>query len=241
VLGVLPLGSIMNVGRMLGIPRDLDGAARVITAGRVARIDAGHARGTARSRHFLEAAGVGIDAGLFAYFNQIDRGNWWSLRPLLTFLWRYRSRRVLLRLDGQRTRISAMMVTVANGPYLGAALTLAPDAKVDDRWFDVQIFTHFSKFELVRHLLSISGGRRAYSPNILTRRARVVEIFADRPLMAHADSHQLGTTPARFELIPAALSVFVGDGVGAPSEPALAEATLTTNPFPGASPVGSGR
>src|SRR6266536_2046475 len=40
-LGVLPLGSVMNVARMLGIPRALDGAADVIEAGRVARIDVG--------------------------------------------------------------------------------------------------------------------------------------------------------------------------------------------------------
>src|SRR5262245_51850761 len=35
-LGVLPLGSIMNIARMLGIPRDLDAAARVIKERRVA-------------------------------------------------------------------------------------------------------------------------------------------------------------------------------------------------------------
>src|SRR5690349_12918522 len=40
-LGVLPLGSVMNIARMLGIPRDLEAAAEVIKAGRVARIDVG--------------------------------------------------------------------------------------------------------------------------------------------------------------------------------------------------------
>lgn len=219
ILGVLPLGSVMNVARMLGIPRDLEGAAEVIEAGRVSRIDAGKARGRARTAYFLEAGGVGIDAGLFAYINQIDKGNWASLRPLLTFIWRYRPRRLQIRLDGRPIAVRAMMVTVANGPYLGAALTLAPDAKIDDRRFDVRIFTRFGKLELIRHLLSIAGGRRAYNAKVVTRQARVVEITARRPLMAHADSHPLGTTPVRFELLPAALSVFVGQGAGL--EPAL--------------------
>jgi diacylglycerol kinase (ATP) len=226
ILGVLPLGSVMNVARMLGVPRDLEGAAEVIRAGRVARIDVGKVKGTAREAFFLEAGGVGIDAGLFAYFNQMDRGNWRTIRPLITFLWRYRPRRVYLRLDGQPLTVRAMMVTVANGPYLGAALTLAPDAKLDDHRFDVRIFRRFSKFELIRHFLSITGGRRSYDPKVLTRQARVVEIRASRPMMAHADSHPLGTTPVRFELIPAALSVFVGEGTScAPAlvgEPAAA-------------------
>ena len=212
VLGILPLGSVMNVARMLGLPRELEAAAEVIKAGRVARIDAGKASAAAKSTYFLEAGGVGIDAGLFAYVNQIDRGNWRALRPLITFLWRYRPRRIRLRLDNQRIRVSAMMVTIANGPFLGAALTLAPDAKLDDRRFDVRIFTRFSKFELIRHALSITGGRRAYNPKILTRRARVVDVWPDRPMMTHADSRPLGTTPARFELLPAAISVLVGPG-----------------------------
>jgi YegS/Rv2252/BmrU family lipid kinase len=213
-LGILPLGSIMNVARMLGIPRDLDDAATIIQARRVARIDVGRARTASKTTYFLEAAGVGADAGLFAYFNQLDRGNWRSLKPLLTFMWRYRPRRVRLRLDGRTRQFRAMMVTVANGPYLGAALTLAPDAQLDDGYFDVQVFTHFGKIELARHLLAIAGGKRVYNPKVITFRARTVEIRPPRPMMAHADSNPLGTTPARFDVMPAALSVIVGPDDG---------------------------
>jgi len=219
ILGVLPLGSVMNVARMLGIPRDLEGAARVIESGPVVRVDAGRAQGTAKSRFFLEAAGVGIDAGLFAYANEVDRGNWRSVVPLLRYVRHYRPRRLEVRLDGTVSRFRAMMVTVANGPFVGAALTMAPDAQLDDGYFDVRIFTHFSKMELIRHFASIMGGRRAYNPKVLARRAKVVEIFAARPLMAHADSHPLGSTPARFELLPGAIRVTAG---GSPAiEPTL--------------------
>lgn len=226
-LAVLPLGSIMNIARMLGIPRDLDQAADVIKQRRVARIDVGRARTSARTTYFLEAAGIGIDAGLFAYFNQLDRGNWRSIRPLLTFMWRYRPRRVTLRLDGQVRRFRAMMVTVANGPYLGAALTLAPDARLDDHQFDVRVFTHFGKLELASHLWSISGGTRVYNPKVLTFRARSVEIVPTRPMMAHADSNPLGTTPARFDVVPSALSVIVGGG--ADDLPALTREPVVTD------------
>jgi diacylglycerol kinase (ATP) len=230
VLGVLPLGSVMNVARMLGVPRDLEQAAQVIKERRLARIDVGRARSQARSTLFLEAAGIGIDAGLFAYFNQLDRGNWRSLKPLLTFMWRYRPRRVDIRLDGKTHRFRAMMVTVANGPYLGAALTLAPDARLDDARFDVQVFTHFGKFELLRYLLAISGGRRAYHPKVLSFRARTVEIETRKPMMVHADSRPLATTPARFEIVPSSLSVIVG------GEPGCLPA-LMRQPVPTAAPA----
>lgn len=209
-LGVLPLGSIMNLARMLGIPRDVEAAAQVISERRVARIDVGKAAGSAHSTYFIEAAGIGIDAGLFAYFNQIDKGNWRSLLPLVKFMWRYRPRRLTLVTDGTVHRFRAMMVSVANGPYVGAALAVAPDARLDDHRLEVKVYTRFGKFELVRHFLSIAGGRRVYNPKIRTFRARTVEVIPDRPMMVHADSRPLGSTPARFEIVPAALAVIVG-------------------------------
>jgi YegS/Rv2252/BmrU family lipid kinase len=213
-LGVLPLGSVMNIARMLGIPRDLDAAADVIRDRRVARIDVGRATTSARTAYFVEAAGIGIDAGLFAYFNQIDGGNWRSLRPLLTFMWRYRPRRLTLRIDGRPYRFRAMMVTVANGPYVGAALTVAPDARLDDHRFDVEVFTRFGKLELLRHLLSIAWGRHAYNPKVRHFQARTVEVIPDGPMMVHADSAPLATTPARFDVLPSALAVIVGGEPG---------------------------
>ena len=209
-LGILPLGSVMNIARMLGIPRELEAAAEVIKDRRVARIDIGRAATSGKSAYFIEAAGIGIDAACFAYFNQIDGGNWRSLRPLITFMWRYRPRRLTLRIDGQVYRFRAMMVTIANGPYVGAALTVAPDAKLDDHRFDVEVFTRFGKFELLRHLLSIAWGRRSYNPKVQHFQARTVEVFPDTPMMVHADSNPLATTPARFEVLPAALAVVVG-------------------------------
>jgi diacylglycerol kinase family enzyme len=53
----------------------------------------------------------------------------------------------------------------------------------------------------------------------------VVEIEARRPLMVHADSHPMGTTPARFELLPAALAVIVPRAPE--SEPALLAAEVS--------------
>jgi diacylglycerol kinase (ATP) len=207
-LGILPLGSLMNVARMLGVPRDLDAAAEVIKAHRVTRIDVGRATTAVRSAYFIEAAGVGIDAGLFAYGNQIDHGNWRTLRPLLKFMWRYRPRRLTLRLDGQTHRFRAMMVTIANG--YGPGLPLAPDARIDDGLFDVEVFTRFGKLELLRHFLSIALGRRSYNPKIQHFRAKTVEVLPNHAMMVHADSSPFGTTPARFEVMPSALAVVVG-------------------------------
>jgi diacylglycerol kinase family enzyme len=57
------------------------------------------------------------------------------------------------------------------------------------------------------------------APRVRTLRGRRVKVeHRRRKLMVHADGHPLGTTPASFELIPAALRVLVGEpAAGQPS------------------------
>ena len=220
-LGILPLGSIMNLARMLGIPRNLEQAASVIKDGHAVRIDAGRATTRIGQRIFLEAAGVGVTAAIFAYTNQLDSGNWKSIRPLLRFLVRYQPRRLQVVVNGRQQRVRATMVTVANGPLLGASFVMAPDARLDDHQLTVRIFSAWSKRELAAQVWAILRRGSSNQVGILTRRGRLVEITGRRPLMVHADSHPLGTTPVRFELLSSALSVLVPEHPAC--EPALVQ------------------
>ena len=108
--------------------------------------------------------------------------------------------------DGvEQTR--ALMVVIANGPYTGAGMTVAPDAQIDDGRFDVRVFRGFSKPELLRHLASIAFGRRRYAPHVSTFRASTVRVTSVHPLPTRADSHDLGTTPLEVCLQPGVLRV----------------------------------
>jgi YegS/Rv2252/BmrU family lipid kinase len=218
-LGILPLGSVMNLARMLAIPRDIEAAAEVIKAGHAVRIDAGRVTTKVGKRLFLEAGGAGVSAGLFAYVNQLDAQRWQAMLPMLRFLLRHQPHRVRVTIDGQTRRVRASMITVANGPLLGAAFTLAPGARLDDRLFTVRVFSALHGRHVLKHTWAILSRRTESDASILTGHGRVVEIDARRPLMVHADSHPMGTTPARFELLPAALAVVVPELPEA--EPAL--------------------
>jgi diacylglycerol kinase (ATP) len=205
VLGILPLGSVMNVARSIGLPRDPAQAAEVIATGRVAEIDVGEVRG----RPFFESGSVGMNAAMFREAQRIDDGDWSSIARTIWAAIRYRPARMAIDLDDQRIRTRALMVTVSNGPYVGAGMTVAPDARLDDGCFDVRVFRRFSKIRLLRHLVSIAFGRYRYAPEIDTYRSRFVRIESAHPLPARADSRDLGTTPIEFVTRPAALRVVV--------------------------------
>ena len=218
-LGILPLGSVMNIARMLGVPRDLEGAALAIAAGRVAKIDVGEAN----SEIFFETASVGLNAAIFREAQQFEEGVKSSPLRAVWAAFRYRPARMTIHLDdGQFVSTRGLMVTISNGAYTGVAMTVAPEARLNDGRFDVRVFRHFSKLELLRHLASITFGRRRYIPHVSTYRSAAVRIESRHPLPCRADANDLGTTPLECRVRPASLQVIVGqeyaDGRAVPEE-----------------------
>jgi diacylglycerol kinase (ATP) len=211
VLGLMPLGSVMNVARTLWVPRDLAGAAQTIADGKVLAMDMGRVG----DRFFLEAAGIGLDAGLFGYFERLESGGspLRTLRAALRFLRQLGSPRVTLEYEGTTLETRAPMISIANGPYVGAAYAIGPNARIDDGLLDVVVFRHTAIPRVLLHLALIAGGRPLSAPpQARTLRVRSIRVSRrrGRPLPVHADGEAIGVTPARFEVAPAALRVIVG-------------------------------
>jgi diacylglycerol kinase (ATP) len=221
-LGILPLGSANNVARMMHVPFDLEEAAKLLRVGEIRRIDVGRCNG----HYFLETAGVGLDAALFPILNRVDKGEYIRLFDAARTLFGFHPRRLTLVLDRKIVHVRALMVLVANGPYWGYSVPLAPDARVDDRVFDVVVFRNFSKTDFIRHLMAVllgrggvddpnapqEGKRRTHHPKLRTYHARRVRILTrGRQLPVHSDAQPRGHTPASIVLIPAALRVITGD------------------------------
>jgi diacylglycerol kinase (ATP) len=216
-LGVVPTGSLMNIARSLGIPRDVDEAARIIAAGRIRTMDVGEANGTL----FYEVASIGLSAAVFGEAQRVDEGEYGGVFGALRALIEFRPRHIRLELSsGETVATRALMVAVANGPYTGFGFTLAPDAQLDDGKFDIAVFRRFSRSELVRHFASIALGRRRYSPKVDTYRSERVRVESRHPLPARADGNDLGTTPVECIVRPHALKVLV------PHPDASGQATL---------------
>jgi diacylglycerol kinase (ATP) len=203
-LAILPLGSVMNLARSLGIPRDLEAAAEIIAAGNERSIDIG----MADDRPFYECAEIGLYAAVFPEHGAFEGWPIGSIPRLIRVLASYRPVPVVMRIDGELVRTRALLVTVNNGPYGGLGFSFAPEARMDDGFFDVRIFRNFSKRELLRHFWSIAFGRRAFAPSVETIRGRSV-VVESRGRSWRADGWTDGRTPVSFAIRPSALRVIV--------------------------------
>lgn len=229
-LGVITAGTYNNFARSLNLPLDPIEACEVIRTEKPRPIDAGFANG----KPFFECAGMGLDAALFPYGEQIKSGNfarWFTMlrrayvykprrftltldRPLREALQRgaphesHRYVRKLSRSERHTLTTSALMISASNGPYFGMNFAVAPDAKMDDGLLTISIFRRYNKLELWWHFLSIARGRRAYAPKTVTLRVARLAVSAGRPAHVHLDGTPAKMWPLEIECRPAALEVF---------------------------------
>ena len=203
-LGILPFGSVMNIARMLGVPRDHEGAARVLAEGHLRTIDVGVGGGDCI---FYEAASVGFAAAATRELPKVDRGDDLAIVRSVVAVFQYRPTQVRIELDQERTmEAKAVAIAVSNGPYIGPGLPVAPEASLDDGLFDVRVFLSDTNADRIRSVANIIR-RRPHDRRSLSSRAAWVRITSARPLPARADAVDLGTTPVVFEIRPRVLTV----------------------------------
>lgn len=203
VLGILPFGTYMNIANGLGIPLEPIPAARVIAAGNVIAADAGYVAG----KHFLETAGVGIDAELFGAARLAERRRW---GPALRRLWRGITQPSYvfdLVVDGTPRRHRAYQVLVANSPYYLWAFHVVPESRMDDGYLDVAVYARMGRRELLAAVVGFLVSNW-YARAPVSYRGRKIELRSEQPLTVHADGQVVGKTPVAIECVRGALRVF---------------------------------
>ena len=210
VLGIIPAGTMNNLAHCLGIPEELEEACALLTNGEARYIDVGMING----HTFLEVAGIGLEAELFPAAEEVkSRGILSTIKGVtsgLATLIRFRPPLMKVTFNGGKPRTyRAMQLTVCNSPYYGPHMSIAPDILMDDGWLDVVLYRNFSKLEYIQHAISISQGRRTFTPKIIHRRVRSLRVSTNEVVEVQADGVIYGHTPAEISIRANALKVQV--------------------------------
>lgn len=113
-LGILPLGTRNHLARQLGIPLDLDDAARVAVSGQRRRIDIG----AAGDRVFVNNASFGIYVRFLRQRDCGERPKWLASVPASWHaLRRFRAQRFSLRIEGDKRELLTPLLFIGNNEY----------------------------------------------------------------------------------------------------------------------------
>jgi YegS/Rv2252/BmrU family lipid kinase len=220
---VIPFGTGGDFRRTLQLPTGLAEAAQVIAADHRRKIDVGRlvftATGGGRAvRMFANIASFGVSGVVDRMVNESQKklGRLAFAVATARATWSYKNQRVQLVFDGtDRVEATINTVAIANGRYFGGAMMVAPNAEVDDGLFDVIAMGDFGFGDLLKSGRRLYKGTHLAMDKVTARRARVVEAEPIDPAAVvelDVDGENPGRLPARFELLPSALTI-VAPGV----------------------------
>lgn len=215
VMGVLPMGTFMNVARMLNVPFDLELAVMTIKMRNIRHIDVGQVTRIGGEQpgdpmYFLESVGIGIEAEFQQEFAAWENGDIKAIARFLDYKESRNAQTFRIELDeGRLIESPADAVIVSNGPYSGAAIPVAPSAKLNDHRLTIRTYDK-SKLELLSHFFRVKMFGTYRDSNVEAYTSTVARVSSQSERSVHADGRVFGTTPVEIKIRSRALRVITG-------------------------------
>ena len=219
-LGIVAAGTGNDIARTLALPRgDAEAAVAAVEHGLLdgpRRVDAVRVGSPVHAAHewYLGVLSCGFDAAINARANEMTwpKGSGRYVQALAAELGRFRPYGYRVTLDDSVWESAGTLVAVANIPWIGGGLKIAPDAVIDDGLLDVVVAGPFTKPGVVKIFPGIYQGKHIGHPavDVVRSRSVLIEPLTDLgpvPPVAFADGERIGPLPLRVTVDPGALSI----------------------------------
>ncbi|SDW30589.1 diacylglycerol kinase [Arthrobacter sp. cf158] len=211
-LGIVPSGTGNDVARLLSLPLADTAAAcsRVLaamaTGGR--RIDVGRVTAAGRTTRFAGVLSAGFDAAVNERANswRWPRGKSRYNLAMLRELGSFRRIEYTVTADGTTWKQPALLISVANGQFIGGGMQITPDALPDDGWLDLFVVRPLSRLRFLAVFPKVFAGKHTSHPAVEIKRVRNVRLEA-AGVVAYADGERLASLPVEVDVIPGGLRV----------------------------------
>ncbi len=155
-------------------------------------------------RYFVNTADVGIGGETVEYVNRASK----LMGGILTYLFgavrtliKYENKIMKLDVDQNEIRNSLTnSVMVSLGKYFAGGMPIAPEAEIDDGYFDILILGDFSKSETLLNLYRAYQGTHLDYPKIDYLKGKHVKIDSQERVLIDIDGESAGMLPAEFSI-----------------------------------------
>ena len=201
---VVPGGTGNDFARAFHLPKDPMAAFESQLAGEPIQIDCGRMNG----KSFLNVSGSGFDVAVLEKTEELKAvypGEKAYRKAVLSVLGRYKAFEAELSIDGGKTTHEACtIVEIANGQCIGGGMRVAPDARLDDGYFDVVVVKKVPRILIPLLLPMFMLGWHTKIGLARVVRAKAVTLRA-KNMTVNLDGKLLRVDEARYEILPGAI------------------------------------
>ncbi len=217
-IGVVPVGTGNDWGRMFEIPADYQKAINVIIKGNTFVQDVGKISyfegGEMKIRYFVNIAGMGFDALVAQKTNkQKAEGKSNALSyfyNLFAGLFEYKPAITDISVDGKKFSFNTFSMSVGICKFNGGGMMQLPNAIPDDGLLDMTLIKKIGLGALLAQLRNLYTGTFIKHPKVATFRAQNIRIQCRRKeFMMEADGESLGESPFDVNIISKALTTII--------------------------------
>ncbi len=227
-IGILPSGTGGDFRRTLNMPNEAREAAKGLRDGVTKTIDVGKVtffnhENVQTSRYFLNVSSFGLSAAINERVKAKNSFGWLPFDAVrgkakfafstLQEVFDSEFTTVLVKIDEREEKsLNTINFCVANSRYFGGGMKIAPDAKLDDGFFNVINIGDIRTARILLNAYKLYNGSHLELEEVKSTLAKRVEVSAAKPnqtIFIETDGELPGKLPAVYEIVPLALKIRV--------------------------------
>ncbi len=203
--GLIPTGSMNNIGQSLGLGDDMADVIRTINQGHVMSMDLGKINGVI----FIESIGIGLVAQIMDRVGEQD-----SRKEVLRVVQHTVAELVTadtidvkMKADDRELEFETVWLTVTNTGRAAAAL-IDPTSNVHDNLLEIIYCEPIGSREIGRYVVAFVRNSHIREDKFHRIRAKHIELYLPEHVQVHVDGELREWRRLKIEVLPAAIKVF---------------------------------
>jgi YegS/Rv2252/BmrU family lipid kinase len=204
-LGLLPLGTMNVFATELGLPlNDLAACWRIIQGNRTDRVDLPRAN----RKHFVQLAGVGLDAQAVKETSHAFKRSFGPLSYLISAVQIASRTPPVLRIESEdAVAVEGSFVLVGNGRLYGGRFPFFKQAVMNDGLLDVIVFKRLNYVDIIRYLQDVMFTPQISSPEVEYFQTKHLRVTSQETVPVEIDGELIGNCPVEFRIRAGGLRV----------------------------------
>ena len=227
-LGIFPSGTGGDFRRTLGMPSTAREVAKTLREGITKMIDVGKVTFLSHndeqvSRYFLNVSSFGLSASINERVKSTNLFKWLPGNTLSgksnfafsTLQEVLETEFITVRVkidDNDEKTLNTINFCVANARFFGGGMKIAPDAKINDGFFDVINIGDIKTAKIILNVYKLYNGSHLSLKEVKSTLAKKIEVKSvdkNQTIFIETDGELPGKLPAVYEIVPNALKIRV--------------------------------